>query len=255
MRTSLGTGNLYEALAVRKLSSRPILLFGNTLRSAIPEILEHGITPSVSDWEWALQYSRQARKEAPVFIKIDAGANRLGIPFPEAAAFVERVSKLPNIRIDGIHTHVGWSLAETGLQKLTEIAHQLGDRGIQIPIKLTANSELTARLPASWLDAINPGKLIYGIRPCELDGLEVQHVFKGLKSKLILIKKPVGDSLKDVERMGVIPIGFADGLPSSYVTDSYVLVHGKRAPVIKVHAEHTRIALSGIPEARVWTPM
>lgn len=246
-----GTGNIYEALEIRKLSSRPVLLFGNTLPAAIPEILANDITPSVSDWEWVLRYSQLAQKEVPVFVKVDVGANRLGVPFPEAVEFVEQVSRLPNIKIEGIHTHIGWPLAETGIQTLTKIARQLEERGIQIPVRLAANSELTARLPASWLDAINPGKLVYGIRPCELDGLNVQPVFQALKSRIILVKVPVGDSMKGVARIGVIPIGFADGLPSAYLADSYVLVHGKRAPIIKIHAEHTRIDLSAIPEAGV----
>lgn len=246
-----GTGNIYEALEIRKQSSRPILLFGNTLPSAIPEILAYEITPSVSDWEWVLRYSQHARKESPVFVKVDVGANRLGVSYPEAVEFVEKVSKLPNIRIDGIHTHIGWALAETGTRRLADIVRQLEERGIRIPIKLAANSELTARLPSAWFNAVNPGKLVYGIRPCELDSLDVHHVFRSLKSRIILVKKPVGDALKGVTRLGVIPIGFADGLPSAYKENAYVLIHGKRAPIIQIHAEHTRIDLSDIPEAEV----
>ena len=43
----------------------------------------------------------------------------------------------------------------------------------------------------------------------------------------------------------------ADGLPSAYFKEGEVLVHGKRAPIIKIHAEHTRIDLSKIPGARI----
>jgi len=74
--------------------------------------------------------------------------------------------------------------------------------------------------------------------------IHTKHAFSKLVSKIIHIKKSVEDSHENYERIGVIPIGMPDGLPSAYSKQGEVLVKGNRAPIIKVHTEHTRVNLS-----------
>jgi alanine racemase len=244
-----GVGNIYEAIEIRKNTHLPILLFGNTLKNAVTEILRHHLTPSVSDLEWVEAYSKEACDEiAPIFVKIDVGLNRLGVLYTEAVKFIEAVSRLKNITVEGIQTHIVGErdYIQNGFDIFSNIINTLEKNGYKIPIKLVANSQLVAQNPATYLNAVDPGKLIYGIIPfkAEVD-IRVKPAFARLVSKIIHIKKSVNVSPEKYERIGIVPIGMADGLPSQYSSNKgEVLVHGKRVSIIKVHAEHTRVDLS-----------
>lgn len=248
-------GNIYEAIEVRKHTRLPILLFGNTLTNAIPEILRHHLTPSVSDLGWVKAYSEGAAGLiATLFVKIDIGLNRLGVPYNEALDFFAEISRLPNIKIEGIQTHItgGKDYIQRGVDQFLNLITTLEGRGFEIPIKLAANSQLIAQYPSTYLNAVDPGKMIYGIMPFKGEiGIQIKPAFSKLASRIIHVKKSIDISPENYERIGVVPLGMADGLPSIYSQGGEVLVHGKRVPIIKVHAEHTRLNLSQIPESGI----
>lgn len=248
-------GNIYEAIEVRKNSELPILLFGNTLKNAIPEILRHNIIPSVSDLEWAIAYSEFAsRSVAPIFVKVDVGLNRLGVPYNEALDFFVEISRLPNIKIEGIQTHIagGKDYIQKGIAQFSNLITALERHGFEIPIKLAAQSQLIAQYPSAYLNAVDPGKMIYGIMPFKAErGIHIKPAFSRLVSKIIHVKRSIDISPENYERIGVIPIGMADGLPSTYSQQGEVLINGNRTQIIKVHAEHTRVDLSQIHESGI----
>ena len=249
-----GVGNIYEAIEVRKNSNLPILLFGNTLSNAIPEIQRLNIIPSVSDLDWVYMFSNHANNQLPIFIKIDIGMNRLGVPSIEAIDFIKKVSKLKNIKIEGIQTHIVGEIKfiNYALEKFIQIICDLDQIGFNIPIKLAANSQLVSQLPNSLFNAVDPGKIIYGIIPFKISSnLNLMPVFTKLASKIIHIKKSIDYSPENFDRIGIIPIGMADGLPSTYYREGEAIINGKRVPIIKIHAEHTRIDLSDIPESKI----
>jgi len=119
------------------------VLFGNTLKNTIPEILRHNITPSVSDLDWVKAYSDSADDSAaPVFVKVDVGLNRLGVPYTEALNFFREISHHPNIRVDGIMTHIALPKEhiEKAFDRFCTVVTSLEKRGFNIPIKLAAHS-------------------------------------------------------------------------------------------------------------------
>lgn len=251
-----GAGNIYEAIEVRKHTDLQILLFGNTLTNAIPEILRHEIVPSVSDISWVHAYSEAIPSgTAPLYVKVDVGLNRLGVPYNEALGFFAEISKLRNVRIAGIQTHITGSkeYVQKGLDEFFNVIKTLEDRGFQIPIKLAAHSQLVAQHPSSYLNAVDPGKLVYGIMPFKPEiEICIKPAFSKLTSRIIHVKKSIDFSPEKYEKIGIVPLGMADGLPSTYsMHGGEVLVKGKRAPIIKVHAEHTRVNLSQISESAI----
>ena len=62
--------------------------------------------PTICDREGAIAVSRAARKPAPIYVKVDSGLGRLGVPLPEAEGLIREIAALPNIQIEGIYSHL-----------------------------------------------------------------------------------------------------------------------------------------------------
>ena len=76
---SLATGNLRDARAIRAAGVElPILMFAGPLPEGMPELLGHGLTPTVHDWTSARAVSDAAKSPTGVFVKVDCGLGRLG---------------------------------------------------------------------------------------------------------------------------------------------------------------------------------
>ena len=74
----------------------------------IPAALLGGITLSVSNLEKAREISDLSEslgRKTPVHVKIDTGMGRLGVPYTQALKFVEELSQLSHLTINGIYTH------------------------------------------------------------------------------------------------------------------------------------------------------
>ncbi len=112
---SLATGSLRDALAIREAGAElPILMFAGPLPEGMPQLLAHGLTPTVHDWTSALAVSRAATQPTRVYLKVDSGLGRLGVPLAEALDFIRRLRELDRIvqalamldRTTRLHAHV-----------------------------------------------------------------------------------------------------------------------------------------------------
>jgi alanine racemase len=83
-----------------------ILLFGGYLPAEIPEPLRHGLTPTIYDRIGAEAVSAAASAPVPIYVKVDSGLGRLGVPLPEAEDLIQDIVGLPNLAIEGIYSHL-----------------------------------------------------------------------------------------------------------------------------------------------------
>jgi alanine racemase len=87
-------------------------------------------------------------------------------------------------------------------------------------------------------------------------GIDVRPAFVALKTRLIQVKavsrqqyvEEAGFELNPDMRIGVVPMGYGDGLGS--VDCGEVLIRGRRAAIIGTFFEHARIDLSAVPDAQ-----
>jgi alanine racemase len=99
----LATGSFDEAVAVREARvETPMLLFAGSLPDGMADALAAGFVPTVYDHDSARAVSAAARGSASVWIKVDAGLGRLGVPLEEAEAFARSVAELPNVLVEGL---------------------------------------------------------------------------------------------------------------------------------------------------------
>ena len=138
---ALFTGNIAEAAAVRTSGVRlPVILFGAYLPTDMHLLLGQGLIPTIYDREFAEAASAAATAPVEVYIKVDAGLGRLGVPLTDAAEFIRWVSGLPNLRIGGIYTHLpfagsdGIPWARKRLAEFDEFLATLAASGLAVPV-------------------------------------------------------------------------------------------------------------------------
>lgn len=167
---TLWTGSIAEAIAMREAGIKArILLFAGYLPAEIPQLLARGFVPTIYDREGALTVSRAARAPVPIYIKVDSGLGRLGVPLPEAESLIRDIAALPSIQIEGIYSHLpfgdaagrDWALAH--YQGFAALLGRLASMGIQPAVtQVWASSGLLAQLP-DICNTVCVGHLLYGL--------------------------------------------------------------------------------------------
>ena len=130
--------------------------------------------------------------EAAVFVKIDTGLRRVGVWHEEAAELIERVAKLPGVRLEGIFSTLSQSAEQDPVQlaRFLGVEAALRARGIDPGLRSLASSDGTLHRPAAHLDLVRPGALLYGVYPEKKDlaaGLELEQAL-ALKARIEHVK-------------------------------------------------------------------
>ncbi len=194
------------------------------------------------------------------------GVERLGVPAEQAVKTIRAMLDLPHLRLGGIcahpHADVGddASYADWQLARFTGVVDELEAQGVRVPVRLFAATPFVLRFPHTYLNAVDPGRALYGIiMPDETPPVPLRPALRALKTHVIALKEltprerfaerapfPVTAPM----RLGVMPIGSADGM--LWLNAGRVLVRGRAAPIVSSPSlEHTRIDLTGIPDAVV----
>jgi alanine racemase len=264
---ALGVADLGEGIRLRQRGiTAPILVYPNSLPGAASTTLIHGLTPTLVDLDGARAYSAAATGPCEVFVKVDVGLERLGIPAEQAVKIVAAMMELPRLRLAGLCAHPHDSAgrdpayAEWQLGRFTAVVDELTARGIAVPVRLFAASPFVLKFPQTYLNAVDPGRMLYGITfPGEISTEPLAPTFRALASRVIALKDltprerfaerapyPVTAPM----RLGVIPMGSADGL--NWLHAGRVLVRGRSAPIVSSPSlEHTRIDLTEILDAQI----
>ena len=230
-----------------------------------PEAIAHGLIPTLIDLDGARAHAEAATAPLDVFVKVDVGLERLGVPAEQAVKTIVAMLEMPHLRLAGIcahpHAHsTDPAYADWQLGRFTAVVDELESRGTRVPVRLFAASPFVLRAPQTYLNAVDPGRILYGITfPGETSPVPLRPTLRALASRVIALKEltprecfaelapfPVTGPM----RLGVIPVGLADGM--AWLHAGRVLVRGQAAPLVTgPNLEHTRIDLTGVPDARV----
>lgn len=263
-----------EALSLRKNAiTKPIMLLGYTSPDYFEEAIKNNITVTVFTLDAAKQLSEAALKlnmTATVHIAVDTGMGRIGfICTEESVSDIKKISKLPNINLEGIFTHFAAAdekdRAFTNLQaeRFSRFVNKLGEEGVNIPIKHCSNSAAIIGYPNLTFNMVRMGIITYGLYPSdEVDRAKILLTpVMTLETKVVHIKNIAkGDSVSygrtftaDKEMtVATIPIGYADGYPRLLSNKGRVLVQGKYAPILgRICMDQFMIDVTGIENVRV----
>lgn len=250
----LAVATLSEAIELRRVNiDVPILILGSIPRNQYNLALKHDITLTIYNYEDAKVLSEileASGKTLNIHIKIDSGMGRIGfLPTDESISDIIRISKLPNINIEGIFTHFATADEKnkeyTRLQyeRFSTVVNKLEERGLFIPIKHVSNSAAIIDLPEYNLDMVRAGIVLYGYYPSnevnkDRINLKPAMTLKAKISNLKTVSKGTGISYGQIfvaereSKIATIPIGYADGFTRLLSSKAEVLLNGRRAPIV-----------------------
>lgn len=262
-----------EALQLRTFGvKKPILILGIVFEEYFTQMIAKEIRLTVCTYEMAKKLSEEAQRQGRdvhIHIGLDTGMSRIGFADrQESVEEIKKISQLPNLKIEGMFTHFARadetdrSPAIDQLNRYLNFAKLLEDAGIQIPMKHCSNSAGIIRVPEANLNAVRAGITIYGIYPSNEVERDIVKLIPAmeLKSHISYIKTvepgaafSYGGTFTAKKEMKVatIPVGYADGYPRSLSNKGWVLIHGKKAPILgRVCMDQFMVDITKIPDAK-----
>ena len=267
-----------EAMLLRRNGIRKmILILGVTHPSRYQELIEEEIRPAIFTMEQAKPLSEMAvrlHKTAKVHLALDTGMRRIGMEADEAGAdLAAAIGRLPGIELEGLFTHFSRAdekektSAKKQLERYLHFTDLLKDRGIEIPMKHCSNSAGIIDLPQANLNYVRAGITIYGMYPSDdvQKDLVPLRPALGLKSFVTYVKEiGPGEEIsyggtyvtERTMRVATVPVGYGDGYPRSLSNCGYVLICGKRAPILgRICMDQFMVDVTDIPGVCVDTPV
>ncbi len=269
----IGLSNFNEGITLRKAGIKtPVILFETTLAEQAKDIIDYKLTPTVCTLELAAALNRCAGKRTGnIHVKIDTGMGRLGGWHEEALGFIRKLSRLRNLRIQGICTHfpsadTDRAFTQKQIRQLATLVGQLKRSGLKIPYVHAANSMGLAGYKAQVLNLARPGLMLYGLYPRpELEKKIKLRPAMSVHSKIIFLKRikkgrsvSYGRTFVAPRPMTVatLPIGYSDGYLRGLSGKADVLVNGKRCPVLgRVTMDQIVVDVSKIKNPRLGMPV
>ena len=263
-----------EAYGLRQSGiEKPILILGYTFEDDFEELIQSQVRFTVYSYEMAKPISKAAQnvgRNAKVHIKIDTGMSRIGYQVTAGSADeIAEINALSGITIEGVFTHFAradeadktFTLEQ--IQQFQNMISMLKERKLEIPLKHCSNSAGIAELPQANMDCVRAGIILYGLWPSDevkRDSLALKPAME-LKSRIVHIKTlEAGRSisyggtycLKEPRKIATIPVGYGDGYPRSLSNKGYVLIHGKKAPIVgRVCMDQFMVDVTDIPDVNM----
>lgn len=275
---ALAVATIDEATSLSDVSLPVMILrpvenaFVGRQRQQIEEAIKNGWILTICSGAAADDVARialQMESRAYVQIMVDTGMSRSGVCGGQFEDMVARIGRQVSLRLFGFSTHFACSEDEQDpfTQQQFEQFHNITDpatarlraSGTNVA-RHCANSGAVFCWPQTHMDLVRPGLSLYGIDPtCRYDpGLPLQPVMKWTATILMVkdVRQGTGVGYGQTwqaprnTRLGLVPVGYADGYMRAWSNHGVMMVHGRPAPVVgRVSMDMTMIDLTGIPEA------
>jgi alanine racemase len=228
----------------------PILVFGALSVSDLDGIFRHDLTPTISTPGAARALQAAAARHGVSLrchLKIDTGMNRLGFRHDNLERTLPDVAASPNLSVVAVYTHFAtaddpehplFAEQRTRFESALTVVRSLG---IDSTVRHAANSAAMLRDERVWYDYVRPGLLLYGVTPPPLMTTLDLRPAMSLHSRIVAVKgiRPgegsgygMTTTVSESRTLAVIPAGYADGLDLRLAGRGYMLVRGRRAPVV-----------------------
>jgi alanine racemase len=263
----LACADIEEGAVLRNAGVRAeILIFGALSVSDLDGLFDCRLTPTISTpgAARAVQAAAAKHKERVRYhLKIDTGMNRLGFRFDNLARTLPELLASPNLELDAIYTH--FATADDPQLPLFQEQHERFERALGRTLGSDAGSDATGRSASVaaarsrppyihaansaallrdsrvWYDRVRPGLLLYGLVPPPLSTTIPLTPVMALDSRIVAVKgvrpgEGVGYGVKfkaeGATSIAIVPAGYADGLDLRLAGRGFVLIRGRRAPIV-----------------------
>ncbi len=239
-----------EAITLRESGiTKPIINLGIYSFEDGEKLAKNKINPTIFTYTMLRNFEGVSKKlgmKSGVWIKIDTGLGRLGLPYQDALKFIRSVSRSKNIKIEGVLSSFteDKKFDKIQLKRFLAIKESCQKEKIKIPVWSIASSEATFLFPESNLDMVRLGISLLGFYPSFETRLKRTINLSpalSFKTKVACIKElGKGESIfyrgkfiaKEKTRIAVLLPGYSYGLDSRLVNGGKVIIGGKKYPLI-----------------------
>ena len=264
-----GISSILEAMELRRAGLyNPILILGHTPVRAFPALVQAEIRPTIFHYEDALALSKAAQlldKTAAFHLAVDTGMSRIGFQATEEDAdLCAEIAKLPGLQAEGLFSHFATadcpdlSKSRAQAELFDKFYEMLKDRGVEIPIRHMDNSAGLMNFDNHY-EMVRAGIVTYGMYPSEdvpAETLPLRPALQWLSRVTHVKTLPAGREISyggtyvttKETVVATVPVGYADGYRRSLSGKFYVLIRGKRAPILgRVCMDQLMVDVTDIP--------
>lgn len=272
--------SLDEGLELRGLGvKKPVLLLGHVPLARLAEAVAADLRLVVYNRETiaALGAIVTAEKPARVHVKIETGTGRQGVMPADLSGFAELVAGTPGVVLEGASTHyaniedtLSHDYAEKQMSEFTAALELLAGKDMRPTVVHTACTAATILFPETHHNLLRAGIGLYGLWPSR-ETLQAAKIWRqdlpalrpvmSWRTQVAQLKElPEGSfvgygcSFKTTRptKVGILPVGYADGYDRALGNRAFVLVRGKRAPVVgRVCMNLVITDMTNIPEVKL----
>jgi len=275
-----GVATINEAIELRELSVREPILVTRPLTPYAPEktmtdqirlMRRLKIRPTLAGADiLKLLAGALKNKSGPplhVHLKVDTGMGRNGCLPAETADLLAGAERIQGLKIEGIYSHFACATdknpacARKQLGVFNSVLAGIRRLKFDIPVRHMANSGAIFAFPEARFDLVRPGKALYGYSAKNSKASRRLRPAMRVEAPLVFIKWIVKGGAcgygctfkaKRKTRIGLLPIGYADGYARELSNRGVVGFNGKFAPVIgRISMDLTIVDLTDLPEASV----
>ncbi len=268
-----GLAHLQEAIELRLAGVSADLFVLHAAKGELSQVVDWDLQVAVSDRTTLLDLATialQRGKIVSVHLHIDTGMRRFGVRPSDALELAKEIAANPSLRLVGALSHLTSaedpsqdSVTKGQIDLFLKTCHDLKEKGISLQLLHIANSAGAMRFAIPECNLIRPGLALFGLYPSSATTGSVElKAALSLTSHLAAIhdlsegeRVSYGGTYEvsaTAERIGIVPLGYFDGIHKSFGNGAYLLVHGKRAPIVgAICMDYLMISLASIPEAEV----
>lgn len=279
--TALGVAYGEEALRFRGLGYRGrIVVLSFWRREELTELVKNKV--ELVAWDFAslaalTTVAQRSIHKPKVHIKLDTGTSRIGFLASDIPKLRTSLVKKNNLKVVGLFSHFANAeeretiRTKKQLERFATLEHELGlDSRVGRHIACTA---AILRYPEARFGLVRLGIGLYGIWPsgeikvwtgANLSGFSLQPALSWYTSlaqvKVVQAGTAIGYGSTVVARrrltIGILPIGYADGLDRRLSNRGYVMIRGHRAKIIgRICMNLCMVDLTKIPRAKTGDPV
>ncbi|GAA7058939.1 alanine racemase [Helicobacter pylori] len=270
----LGVATLDEALELRShFSKTPILILGYSPNANASMLIDNDLSTMIFSLEQAEVFSQMAlksQKRLKIHLKIDTGMHRLGLePNFKSIEIIKKIRALKGLEIEGIFTHLSnadakiKTHAKNQMKAFNAFLEQLLNQKIEFQYRHAYNSAGILSLcngnENRFLNLYRPGIMLYGFYPSNGMKETCPTILKNvisLKAQIVQIRSVkkgefigYGEHFYTNEEtlVGVLALGYADGLMRALGNRIQVAINNQLAPLIgKVCMDQCFVKLNNI---------
>lgn len=268
-----GVSSMLEAMELRRAGLRtPILILGHTPVKAFPTAIMENVRPTIYRYEDAVALSEAAQDvglTAAFHLAVDTGMSRIGFQVTEEDAdLCAKILELPCLHAEGIFSHFATadcedlSRANRQRELFDRFCEMLHRRNVTIPIRHLNNSAGLMNFDRHY-EMVRSGIVTYGMYPSaevSPDLLKLEPALTWLSRVTHVKTLPAGREISyggthtttQPTTVATIPVGYADGYRRNLSGKFYVLIRGRKAPILgRICMDQMMVDVTHIPDVSV----